>query len=330
MTILVTGGAGYIGSHVCRLLLERGERVVVVDDLSSGIASRTRARLEVFDLAAPDATERLVELIRFGDITRAIHLAARKDVGESMHDPELYYRVNVAGLGNLLEALRATDVRDLVFSSSAAVYGDAPQFVVDEGTPCAPANPYGETKLIGEWMLAAARRAWGLRAVALRYFNVAGAGWPDLHDTVAKNLIPIVIDRVRRGEQPLVFGAGHDTDDGTCVRDYVHVLDLAEAHLSALDALARGRLDVDTINIGTGTGASVFEVIEAVGRVSDQPVVPTIAAARAGDPAAVVADATRAGDQLGWRARFGLDDIVRSAWDRPSAPLADAGARPTP
>lgn len=320
MTTLVTGGAGYIGSHVCRLLQDRGERVVVVDDLSSGVASRTRARLEVLDLAAPDATERLIDIIRLNGVTRAIHLAALKDVGESMHDPERYYRVNLVGLGNLLEALRATEVHDLVFSSSAAVYGDAHQFVVDEHTPCAPANPYGETKLVGEWMLAAAGRAWGLRAVSLRYFNVAGAGWPDLRDTVAKNLIPIVIDRVRRGAHPLVFGADHDTEDGTCVRDYVHVLDLAEAHLSALDALGTGRLDVGTVNIGTGSGASVLEVIDAVRRVSELPVVPEIAAARAGDPSAVVADATLAAERLGWTARFGLDDIVRSAWPEPAGP----------
>ncbi|MGJ4844456.1 UDP-glucose 4-epimerase GalE [Leifsonia sp. Le1] len=314
MTVLVTGGAGYIGSHVCRLLHERGERVVVVDDLSSGDASRTRARLEVLDLASPDATSRLIDIIRFNDVTSAIHLAALKDVGESMDDPERYYRVNLAGLGNLLAALRATDVRDLVFSSSAAVYGDTQQLVVDERTPCAPANPYGETKLVGEWMLAAARRAWGLRAVSLRYFNVAGAGWPDLRDTVAKNLIPIVIDLVRKGAHPRVFGADHDTDDGTCVRDYVHVLDLAGAHLHALDALGSGTLDVETINIGTGSGASVLEVIDAVRRVSEQTVVPEIVAARAGDPAAVVADTTLAGDRLGWTAEFGLDDIVRSAW----------------
>lgn len=317
MTILVTGGAGYIGSHVCRLLQERGDRIVVVDDLSSGVPSRTNAELEVLDLAAPDATGRLIDIVRRTGVTRAIHLAALKDVGESMHDPERYYRVNLAGLGNLLGALRATDVRDVVFSSSAAVYGDAPEEVVDEHTPCAPANPYGETKLIGEWMLAAAQRAWGLRAVSLRYFNVAGAGWPDLRDTVAKNLIPIVIDRVRSGQHPVVFGASHSTADGTCVRDYVHVLDLAEAHLRALDAVGSGRLGVATINIGTGAGASVLDVIDAVRRVADLPVVPEFAAARAGDPAAIVADASLAGDQLGWAARFGLDDIVRSAWPEP-------------
>ncbi|GAB3573161.1 UDP-glucose 4-epimerase GalE [Leifsonia lichenia] len=318
MTTLVTGGAGYIGSHVCRLLEERGDRVVVVDDLSSGIASRTRAPLRILDLAAPDATERLGDIVRSEGVTRAIHLAALKDVGESMDDPERYYRVNVAGLGNLLAALRATEVDELVFSSSAAVYGDAPHQVVDEGTACAPANPYGETKLIGEWMLAAARRAWGLRAISLRYFNVAGAGWPDLRDTVAKNLIPIVIDRVRNGDRPVVFGAEHDTEDGTCVRDYVHVLDLAQAHLSALDALGTGRLDVQTVNIGTGSGASVLEVIDAVRRVSAQPIVAEIAPPRAGDPAAIVADTSLAGDRLGWTARFTLDDIVRSAWSKPA------------
>lgn len=314
MTTLVTGGAGYIGSHVCRLLEERGDRVVVVDDLSSGVASRTSAPLDVVDLAAPDATARLTEIITSEGVTSAIHLAALKDVGESMDDPERYYRVNIAGLGSLLTALRATAVRELVFSSSAAVYGDAPRRVVDERTVCAPTNPYGETKLIGEWMLAAARRAWGLRAVSLRYFNVAGAGWPDLRDTVAKNLIPIVIDLVRNGDRPVVFGAEHDTEDGTCIRDYVHVLDLAQAHLSALDALGAGRLDVQTVNIGTGSGASVLEVIDAVRRVSEQPVVAEIAAPRAGDPAAIVADTTLAGDRLGWAARFTLDDIVRSAW----------------
>lgn len=313
MSILVTGGAGYIGSHVVRLLEERGESVVVVDDFSSGLRSRIESDVLELDLAAADATSALVDVMTEHDVSAVIHLAALKDVAESVAEPERYYSVNVGGLGHLLEAMRSVGVDRIVFSSSAAVYGAVQGVVVTEQTPCSPINPYGQTKLIGEWMLDAARDAWGLRAISLRYFNVAGAGWDDLADTAAKNLIPIVVDRVRRGELPLVYGDDHDTPDGTCVRDYIHVADLARAHLAAVDTLRDATDFAGPVNIGTGTGASVREVVAEVSHALGRSSALRIVDARAGDPAAVVADPSVAADQLGWRARHGLGAIVRSA-----------------
>ncbi|WP_158861843.1 UDP-glucose 4-epimerase GalE [Leifsonia sp. AG29] len=314
MTVLVTGGAGYIGSHVVRLLQARGENVLVVDDLSTGAPARVTAPLLLLDLAADSAATELARAMRRFDVDSVIHFAAVKDVGESVADPERYFRINVGGVRTLLDAMKDADVRRLVFSSSAAVYGNAADPVVDESDPCAPMNPYGQTKLVGEWMLDAAREAWGLSFTALRYFNVAGAGWPELRDTVAQNLIPIVVERVRSGEPPLVFGLDHPTADGSCIRDYIHVLDLAEAHLAALDALATGRVAAERLNLGTGRGASVLEVIDTVARVSGERVRPAIGTRRAGDPPALVADASRAGAVLGWSAVRGLDEIVASAW----------------
>ncbi|KQO61372.1 UDP-glucose 4-epimerase GalE [Curtobacterium sp. Leaf261] len=313
MSLLITGGAGYIGSHVVDLLEQRGERVVVLDDLSSGVADRLRAPLNRCDLAAPHAGFEVAAMMRAHHVTGVVHLAALKDVGESMADPESYWRVNVHGLGTLLSAMRTVGVRDLVFSSSAAVYGDADGAAVSEDGPCAPMNPYGESKLVGEWMLAAAARAWGLRYAALRYFNVAGSGSPELADRGRKNLIPIIIDEIRNGRSPQVFGTGHGTRDGSCVRDYVHVLDLANAHLDALDAICSGRFTGGAVNIGSGTGATVLEVVRAVGAELGTTVSPIVVEARAGDPAALVADVSRAADVLGWHPLLGLDRIVESA-----------------
>jgi UDP-glucose 4-epimerase len=319
MSILVTGGAGYIGSHVVRLLEQRGESVIVVDDFSSGLRSRVSGVVVELDLAAADATSRLVDVMRAHDVSEVVHLAALKDVAESVAEPERYYRVNVAGLGHLLEAMRRVMVDRLVFSSSAAVYGAVQDVVVTERTPCSPINPYGQTKLIGEWMIGAAHDAWGLQAISLRYFNVAGAGWDDLSDTAAKNLIPIVVDRVRRGESTVVFGDDHDTPDGTCIRDYVHVADLARAHLAAVDTLRSDTGFAGPVNIGTGNGASVREVVTQVSNALGRPATLRVGDARAGDPAAVVADPSVAAEHLGWRAQHGLDAIVRSAVSTHSA-----------
>jgi len=313
MSILVTGGAGYIGSHVVRLLEERGESVIVVDDFSSGLRSRVGTHVLELDLASVDAASALVAVMSEHEVSEVVHLAALKDVAESVAEPERYYSVNVGGLGHLLEAMRCVGVDRIVFSSSAAVYGAVQDVVVTEQTPCSPINPYGQTKLVGEWMLDAAHDAWGLRAISLRYFNVAGAGWDDLADTAAKNLIPIVVDRVRRGEPPVVYGDYHDTPDGTCIRDYIHVADLARAHLAAVDTLRDATDFTGPVNIGTGLGASVLQVVAEVSSALGRPSTVRVAEARAGDPAAVVADPSVAADRLGWRARHGLDAIVRSA-----------------
>lgn len=315
MTIAVTGGAGYIGAHVVRLLQERGEPVVVIDDLSTGEPDRIGgAPLVELDVAAPGATEVLVRTFREHQVTAVIHFAARKQVGESVAKPAWYYQQNVGGFTNLVAAMEVAQIDRLVFSSSAATYGMPSVWAVEEKLHAEPINPYGETKLIGEWLGRDAGRAWGLRFVALRYFNVAGAGWPDLGDPAILNLVPMVLDKLERGEKPAIFGDDYPTPDGTCIRDYIHVLDLARAHLDALAYLDRSKRPFDVFNVGTGTGSSVRQVIDEIGKVSGLDVTPDIRPRRAGDPPQLVAANERITQILGWRATNGLEEIIASAW----------------
>jgi UDP-glucose 4-epimerase len=314
--ILVTGGAGYIGAHVVRLLTQRGDEVVVVDDLSTGAGRRVgeSADLVVMDLATAGFDDRLAAVLAERRIEAVIHVAAKKQVGESVARPAWYYQQNVGGMTALLLAMEAVGTAHLVFSSSAAVYGSVEGGLAREDTPPGPVNPYGATKLVGEWICQAAAAAWGVRAVSLRYFNVAGAGWPDLHDPAALNLVPIVRSHWLAGSAVPVFGDDYPTSDGTCVRDYVHVLDLAEAHLVALDRLVAGAAVPPLLNVGTGAGSSVLEVLDAVRRVTGRGVDHQIRGRRAGDPALLVADVGLIQRELGWRARRGLDEIIASAW----------------
>lgn len=319
MTVLVTGGAGYIGSHVVRLLVDRGDDVLVVDDFSTGIESRVEGLPVVsIDLAAADAEDRLVTAIEEHSVDSIIHFAAKKQVGESVEQPLMYYRQNIGGLTNILAAVDRTGVESLVFSSSAATYGMPDVEMVAEDLDCRPINPYGQTKLIGEWMIdnaitSATMRGTRFNAVKLRYFNVAGAGWPELADTAVMNLIPIVLERVAAGKSPIIFGDDYDTPDGTCIRDYVHVKDLAEAHIASLDYMKSGQPAETVFNVGTGRGASVKEVIDAIAEATGREIVPVMGERRAGDPPVLVADASRIAAQLSWKAEFGLDEIVRSA-----------------
>ena len=316
MNVLVTGGAGYIGSHVVRLLQERGDNVVVADNLSSGITARIKnAELVELDLASPEAVDTLTNAIKKHEISSIIHFAARKQVGESVSKPEWYFEQNIGGMANLLTAMRATGVEKLVFSSSAATYGMPDVDMVSEDAICQPINPYGQTKLVGEWMVANAARAWNLRGANLRYFNVAGAGWPELADTAVMNLVPIVFNALKNGKKPVVFGTNYPTPDGSCIRDYVHVLDLAEAHLAALEYLDREDRPFDTFNVGTGTGSSVLQVMDEIKRVSGVDFEFEIQAGRAGDPPALCADVSRIKETLGWSATRDLSDIIQTAWD---------------
>ncbi len=324
MSTLVTGGAGYIGSHVVRLLQERGERVVVVDDLSSGYAERIGdAALVQVDISKDEALRILTETMIDYDVDAVIHFAAQKQVGVSVQRPSLYYRQNVGGMANLLRAMYDSGVRDIVFSSSAAVYGQPTVDLVPEDAPTEPINPYGQTKLIGEQMLADCTRAWNLNYIALRYFNAAGAGWNDLADTYTLNLIPIALEVLAQGGEPVVFGDDYPTPDGTCVRDYVHVLDLAKAHLVALDALRDKSVVNRAFNVGTGRGSSVFEVLDALREASDWDFGQEIGPRREGDPATLVADCSSIELALGWKAELGLPQIVESAWT-----ARQAGASP--
>lgn len=313
MRWLITGGAGYIGAHVVALLRDRGDAVTVLDDLSTGLADRVGdAPLVECNLKSREATRRV--LLEVAPDT-VIHFAAKKQVGESVEKPLYYFEENIGGLLSLVEAMRAADTQRLVYSSSAAVYGMPPVAQVEEDTPTHPINPYGETKLVGEWILANAARAHGLRYIALRYFNVAGADEArKLADPFALNLIPIVLEAVADGRPVSVFGRDYDTPDGSCIRDYIHVVDLAEAHLVAAEKLA-GNAGGRVYNLGSGRGFSVLEVIAAAEAVVGRPIVRVDAPRRPGDPPALVASARRANQELGWRAtRTSLEEIIGSAW----------------
>ncbi|MFF4158773.1 UDP-glucose 4-epimerase GalE [Streptomyces sp. NPDC001678] len=316
MTWLITGGAGYIGAHVARAMTEAGERVAVLDDLSSGVAGRLPESVPLVRGSVLDR-ELLDRTLTGLGVTGVVHLAAKKQVGESVEKPLLYYRENVHGLTVLLEAVVAAGVRSFVFSSSAAVYGMPDVDLVTERTPCQPINPYGETKLAGEWLVRATGAAHGIATACLRYFNVAGAARPELADTGIFNIIPMMFDRVTRGERPLIFGDDYATPDGTCVRDYIHIEDLATAHLAAARRLAErpGAGDL-TLNVGTGLGVSVREMADLIGEITGRPeLTPETAPRRPGDPARVVASNELISKELGWSARHGLRDMVASAWE---------------
>jgi len=252
-------------------------------------------------------------------VSGVIHLAAKKQVGESVEMPLSYYEENVQGLVTLLGAVVDAGVGRFVFSSSAAVYGMPDVDLVTEQTPTVPMNPYGETKLAGEWLVRATGRAHGLSTACLRYFNVAGTAEPELADTGVSNIVPMFFDALTRGEAPRIFGADYPTPDGTCVRDYIHVRDLAEAHVAAAQALAAegtGESGELTLNVGTGAGVSVREMAELVAEVTGRrEPAPRVVPRRPGDPARVVASAERIRKELGWEPRFGVREMVASAWE---------------
>jgi UDP-glucose 4-epimerase len=315
MRILVTGGAGYIGSHIVRALEADGHQPITLDDLSFGIPERIGSgELVSFDLASPNAKDKLVELFSDKNIEGVIHLAARKAVGESVARPEYYFQQNLDSVINLLEAVHETKVMSLVFSSSAAVYGSPDVSLVSEDYLCQPINPYGQTKLIGEWMIANAQKAWGLKAVALRYFNVSGAGFDDLGDTSVANLIPIALKAIREDKPIQVFGSDWPTKDGSCVRDYIHVADLADAHIAALDYLGTENREHLVFNVGTGQGSTVLEVIAALKDVIKTDFKVELVDRRAGDPAELAADVSRIKNTLNWQAKRNLHEIVESAY----------------
>ena len=321
--ILVVGGAGYIGSHMVRLLVEAGREVVVFDNFSQGHRAAVRG-VEVFqgDLMQPAD---LSAAFQRHDIEAVIHFAALIAVGDSVKDPNAYYSNNVAGTLNLLDAMRTAGVNKLVFSSTAAVFGNPQNDKLAEDHPRAPINPYGWSKRMVEQMLEDMAAAWGLNSVALRYFNACGAHSSgeigEAHDPET-HLIPVVLLAALGVRDSLkLFGDDYDTPDGTCIRDYIHVMDLASAHLKALEYMAKTP-GAHAFNLGNGAGFSNLEVVETARKVTGHPLPVEMAPRRAGDPARLVADSTRARNELGWSPEHpDLADIIQSAWDWHQKPL---------
>ncbi|WP_022888337.1 UDP-glucose 4-epimerase GalE [Agromyces italicus] len=314
MSWLVTGGAGYIGSHVVRAFAAKGIDTVVVDDLSSGRRGFVSDGIPFVQGSILDGRVLESAFERY-DIRGVVHLAGYKYAGVSVQRPLHTYQQNVTGTATLLAAMEAKGVSSIVFSSSAAVYGTPDVDLVTEATPKHPESPYGESKLIGEWLLADQARAAGLAHTSLRYFNVVGSGTPEVFDPSPHNLFPLVFDALLDGRTPRINGDDYPTPDGTCVRDYIHVADLAEAHVVAAQRLEAGEPVEPVYNLGSGDGVSVGEIMTAVAEVTGIAFAPEIAARRAGDPARIVASGELAARDLDWRMRHSLTDMVRSAWD---------------
>jgi UDP-glucose 4-epimerase len=314
MTWLVTGGAGYIGAHVVRSLLEAGLDPVVLDDLSSGHEEFVPAGVPFVRGSILDGAL-VLRALEEHRVTGVIHVAGFKYAGVSVQRPLHTYEQNVTGMAVLLGAMQERGIDRIVFSSSAAVYGTPDVDLVTEGTAKAPQSPYGESKLIGEWLLHDQEVAAGLRHTSLRYFNVVGSGDPDVYDTSPHNLFPKVFDALVEGRTPTINGDDYPTPDGTNVRDYIHVADLARSHVVAAQRLDAGEPVEPAYNLGSGDGVSVAEIMAAMARVTGVDFTPEIGPRRAGDPARIVASGELAARDLDWAMRHTIDDMVRSAWE---------------
>jgi len=313
MTWLVTGGAGYIGAHVVRAFNELGLTAVVLDDLSSGHRQFVPDDVPFVEGSILD-TELLLGTLRDHEVQGVMHVAAFKYAGVSVERPLHTYQQNVAGTLSVLRAMQEAGVDKVVFSSSAATYGTPDEDTVTEQTPTRPESPYGESKLIGEWLLRDQATATGLRHTSMRYFNVVGSGTPDVYDTSPHNLFPLVIEALLAGRTPRINGDDYPTPDGTCVRDYVHVADLAVSHVAAAEALAAGTALEPVYNLGSGEGLSVRQIMDAMARVTGIDFEPEIHERRPGDPARIVASGDLAARDLRWEMRHTVDEMVASAW----------------
>ncbi|GAB2653144.1 UDP-glucose 4-epimerase GalE [Kribbella swartbergensis] len=312
MTWLVTGGAGYIGAHVVRAFLADGIDVVVIDDLSSGKTAFVPDGVPFVQanlLDGPAVRQAL------DGVSGVVHLAGFKYAGVSVERPLHTYTQNVTAMVSLLEAMADQEVRNIVFSSSAGVYGTPKDEVVTEQTPPDPQSPYGESKLVGEWLLRDQARATELHHTSLRYFNVVGSGDPSVYDASPYNLFPIVCDLLTQGKTPQIYGTDHPTPDGTSVKDYVHVADLARAHVAAARALEEGKTLEPVYNLGSGTGTSVREIMDAARRVTGIDFTPSEGPRRPGDPSRVVANGDLAARDLDWKNTFTVDEMFATAWE---------------
>jgi len=313
MTWLVTGGAGYIGAHVARAFTEAGIPAVVLDDLSSGHRAFVSDDTPFVEGTILD-TDLVRRTLREHRVTGVMHIAGFKYAGVSVERPLHTYDQNVTGTVSVLRAMQDEGVESMVFSSSASVYGTPDGDVVTEDTRTAPESPYGQSKLIGEWLLADQEVAAGLRHTSLRYFNVVGSVDDSIYDTSPHNLFPLVFEALVGGRTPRINGDDYPTPDGTCVRDYIHVADLAHSHVVAAQRLEAGERLEPAYNLGSVDGSSVHEIMRAMAEVTGIDFEPEIAPRRPGDPARIVANGELAARDLDWKMRYSLEEMVASAW----------------
>jgi len=313
MTWMVTGGAGYIGSHIVRYFRDNAIPVVVLDNFSTGVRRFVPSDVPVAEVDLLDSSGVKAALADH-DVTGVIHVAGFKFAGISVDKPLHTYRQNVVATMSLLDAMSERKVRKIVFSSSSSVYGNAASGLVTETQSFRPTSPYGESKVIGEWLLRNQGVAHGVAHTSLRYFNVVGSASDDLPDVSPHNLLSMAFAALEAGRTPQIFGDDYDTPDGTCIRDYIHVADLAKAHVSAAKRMDEGLPIEQAYNLGSGTGTSVLEMMTAISDTVGTAFTPTIAPRRAGDPARVVASGDLASEDLGWAMTHSLKDMIGSAW----------------
>ena len=313
--ILVVGGAGYIGAHVAYLLQENGYGVRIYDDFSNGLKSRIEGKFS--DVVIGDVLDRQALISACEGIDAVIHLAAKKAVGESVDNPLKYYENNVGGTLNLLAAMSLKGVKKIVFSSTAAVYAPSEKLSITESDLTEPLSPYGQTKLLSEKLISAVAKAENLSAISLRYFNVVGALRDEFADNSKDNLVPKVFAALKAEKNPEIYGSDYPTKDGSCIRDYIHVSDLAKAHLVALEKVFTTKVD-EVYNVGSGTGYSVTEMINQIAESIGEPITPTLSPRRPGDTAQLIASIAKIERDLGWKPERSLKEMIDSAWQAES------------
>ena len=313
--ILVVGGAGYIGAHVAYLLQENGYEVRIYDDFSNGLKSRIEGKFS--DVVIGDVLDRQALISAVEGIDAVIHLAAKKAVGESVDNPLKYYENNVGGTLNLLAAMSLKGVKRIVFSSTAAVYAPSEKLSITEDDLTEPLSPYGQTKLLSEKLISAVAKAENLSAISLRYFNVVGALRDEFADNSKDNLAPKVFAALKAGKNPEIYGSDYPTKDGSCIRDYIHVSDLAKAHLVALEKVFATKVD-EVYNVGSGTGYSVTEMINQIAESIGKSITPTLSSRRPGDTAQLIASIAKIERDLGWKPERSLKEMIDSAWQAES------------
>jgi len=313
--ILVVGGAGYIGAHVAYLLQENGYEVRIYDDFSNGLKSRIEGKFS--DVVIGDVLDRQALISACEGIDAVIHLAAKKAVGESVDNPLKYYENNVGGTLNLLAAMSLKGVKKIVFSSTAAVYAPSEKLSIAEDDLTEPLSPYGQTKLLSEKLISAVAKAENLSAISLRYFNVVGALRDEFADNSKDNLVPKVFAALKAGKNPEIYGSDYPTKDGSCIRDYIHISDLAKAHLVALEKVFTTKVD-EVYNVGSGSGYSVTEMINQIAESIGKAIAPTLSPRRPGDTAQLIASIAKIEKALGWKPERSLKEMIDSAWQAES------------